>query len=1132
MGTFIVPMLIVFPLPILAWLFGSGPMARVPDLHDQARLISQLAVLLLGSSIGSVVLVAACVALSLHSQRLQYISLRTGWLLLRPISLFQVIGQGVLLVALSYYVTAVFTGYVYPKLVLAAGIFVLVASIACISAVFRSHKESGELHGRRLEAGQLGRLGERLERICGAMQQRLPENIIVGIDDNFFVTESPVTVNGRTYHGRSLFLSLPLLGRLNLDEANAVFAHEMAHLSGNDTIHGQRIGALLNSFDAQLRAMHGGMATPVFRFLLFFRALYELSLSRLGREREFRADKIAAQLVDRKPMALALAKVSAFCSFRAQVESSLFNSTRGLMKGSISQHIAAGFEQFVANADLNDDILQNHATHPFDRHPSFADRLRNIGYDAAMLRREDIAAVPKQTWRGAIVDGVGIEAALWAEYESQFKIAHEEQAAYRLRPDNEAEAAIVRRHFPDRVIEGTKGAVLAIDFSSISFSQWDAKIAMRDIRDIQMADGIGGRKLIISVRGPVGGKTFELPLKMFAGQAQGVADMIAGYYARHVESVRYRASVPKRRDPEPLGQEDQIDQIEATDHVAEEQAIDPTPRLLDPPPTEGPVEIPVLPLQTVAVADSSLPIPPPRTGLVRPEAGVVNGRYETLDGVDDWELGRMQRCRDRKTGEAVLCIRAGAPTESGEHLLLRIQAVAKLRLPGLITPIRVLRARNYVSRQPGSGMSDGDVVLVMPDTGSQPLLAKRPKAGPGATSLVAAMRILRPLAVLFDACQAAGVDLARMELDQIRLDTEQRVVVFLTAPWIPGYAGCDQDLVMDPTHPRASDPATITAALAAMLLAEPADLRLHVCQSGLHRTIPGIPFAANRLLSQQLAGTEPLPHHTADSFLDNLQLNHRVLLESYLDDRQVALLRDRHELDEDDILAVISEAVRRTRPGTSLLEDQSPSRLPQRDLDAAIASIRARRSEDSRVERLGRATIGLAVGTGIASLLVLLLWWFSNDGPEPGFQPLPDDFTQGSIRAAFTRDQFFSDSFPSRCYTHIPIAGKVAFYIQAMDVPAGSLDLVIIDQLDHQIGHFPVPNDSSFRWAYITFPTKNLPNLTRVTGQIRMNGRTLLEQTLPVYDAWFDGVGRFSLTLLGLWTTAGLIGAYLRRKRA
>lgn len=1126
--TFVLPMLIILPLPLFGLGFALLSMGKFSELRDETLLLSALSAALLASSVGAMVFVAACVGLSSFSQRVQVIGFQISWGLLRPICLFQVIGQGVLAVALSYYVTAVLIGYIWIKIILLIGISVLVAIWNCVVAIFRVPEMNNELDGRRLDAAQLGPLMERLERICKAMDQRVPENVVVGIDDNFFVTEAPITVGGHKFRGRTLFLSLPLLGRLSLDEASAVFAHEMAHFSGGDTAHSQRIGGILNRFDHQLRSLNQGFSLPIFHYLLFFRALFELSLGKVSREREFRADRIAAQLVDRTAVATSLAKVSAFCAFRAETESALFRSAKGLSNGRIATSIATGFESFVAKADLDRDIMQSLSSHPFDRHPTFSDRLANIGLDRSILVREVIAAKPSVSWRDAMIDGMGIESTLWAEYEGKFQIAHEEKRAFELRPDNDAEAAIVRKFFPDRVIEGNKGAVLAIDFASISFSEWDGKIAMGDIADLRYEQGLGGEKIVFQVRIATNRKTYELPLKRFKNP-QDVVNMIGMYRGRHQEALEYCRIHRTRKQPvDPASTANLMADSDAKDLMATPELVtkeshvralkepsDSSAEKEKSPPDTPPKSIEIIPeLVVIPTAPHAAAIPIPRT--VAAEAGVLNGRYAVTEAVDDWELGQLQSCLDRKTSEEVLCVRIGALSEGPESLLEHIQTVAKQRIPGLITPVSLIRSRNYRARQPGSLLAEGDFVLTLPNHGTQPLLNTRTKANLGSTALANVLRLLRPLAEILDGCHAAKISLAGLEMDHIRVDPEKRVMLFLFSPWVNGRSDGGLSRILDPINSQANNPATIIAALAAMLLAEPSDLHLYVCMNGNHRIIPGIPHAANEVLARQFSGENVLSG--ANLFLDELQLNFRVKIESYLDRSQITHLRTHCGLDDDGILGVIKETLRSTRPGVQILVDQSPLRIRQGDLNEALARMDKQRLNSQRGALLSKMQLGLIIAGGCLTLMVVLIWWFCNNLSEPTFKKSESGLESGLVRATFTHRYFLSENFPGRSYSHIPAsASAVAFYAQAVDLPSGSVEVRVVDDQGNQLGRYAIDVTAKYGWLYVLIPCGGRADLKSMTGQVYFNGKLLLEQTTPVWDSWFDGIGRILLTVAMIW---------------
>lgn len=94
-------------------------------------------------------------------------------------------------------------------------------------AIFTRPKTDWTIEGTILDREAAPRLWQELATICDRVGVAPPDQVIAGIDDNFFVTEHPVTVNGTNIQGKTLFVSLPLLKQLNSTEADTILAHEM-----------------------------------------------------------------------------------------------------------------------------------------------------------------------------------------------------------------------------------------------------------------------------------------------------------------------------------------------------------------------------------------------------------------------------------------------------------------------------------------------------------------------------------------------------------------------------------------------------------------------------------------------------------------------------------------------------------------------------------------------------------------------------------------------------------------------------------------------------------------------------------------------------------------------------------------
>ncbi len=188
------------------------------------RWMKRAGLICLITGVGAFVIVGIGVLFSFRSQRAQYWSLRVGWNVLRWFALIQVVGQGALAVALSFWVTAFWAERYYVKLILIAALFALMAVGLLVKAIFSKVVSESEFEGRLLNKEAASSLWQRVSEMATKLNIAPPDNIFVGIDDNFFVTEHPVKVGGQRLEGRTLFASLSLLKSLSRSEADAVLA--------------------------------------------------------------------------------------------------------------------------------------------------------------------------------------------------------------------------------------------------------------------------------------------------------------------------------------------------------------------------------------------------------------------------------------------------------------------------------------------------------------------------------------------------------------------------------------------------------------------------------------------------------------------------------------------------------------------------------------------------------------------------------------------------------------------------------------------------------------------------------------------------------------------------------------------
>lgn len=502
----------------------------------------RLALISLVSGVIVLIVAGLSVLFSLRSQRVQYYSLAISWHLLRLFATAQVLIQGCLAVALSFWITAFWFDRYIPKLIALAAILTIVAAAAVIKAIFKRLDETFTVEGIVIERGTNPLLWDDLDRISAAVGTAAPDRIMAGIDNNFFVTEHAVTVNGKVYQGRTLFVSLSLLRVLNGADADAVMAHEMAHFSGNDTLYSKKISPLLNRYGMYLEALQaGGISLPVFYFMLCFRGMFEISLRKLGRQRELRADRIAADTASPQAIARSLLKITAYSDYRAKVEAQLFNTEQMHTNVDIPGRVQAGFQTFAAAFVQEGQYQQLKTAHPFDSHPPIEQRLEAVGVQLAP--DEVLSILHEQTdrrWYRNITNADELEAQQWAAFEERFRQFHEHILAYRYLPETEAERQIVLKYFPGVMFQGKKKGTLLIDYEKITYTGWPEPLRFDEISRCENEKRTFGHQQLrfTCTRKDIGKRI--LPIDIFQAKQEVLLKALNEYYARHLTMIKYR----------------------------------------------------------------------------------------------------------------------------------------------------------------------------------------------------------------------------------------------------------------------------------------------------------------------------------------------------------------------------------------------------------------------------------------------------------------------------------------------------------------------------------------------------------------------------------------------------------------
>lgn len=517
--------------------YREGVCAEYSELWQFVH-VERLSLWTLACGAAALLLVLLLGLLAFYNRRTRYLSFLLGWRLLTLVSAAEVVVQGVLLVWLSYWVTAFFFHSYFPKLIILAGIFVGLAVFATVVHIFRRPPTDTALDGELLSAQDAPLLWAHVRELASKLKTRAPDQIVVGIDSNFFVTEAPVTVAGRELRGRTLYLSLPLLGILERKEADAVLAHELAHLGGGDTASSAALGPKLAQYDYYSAMMsQGGLTILVFYLLQLYRVIFEFALKKESRLREFLADRTAAALVSARDIVVSLIKLAAYSNYRGKIENSLFEQNRqheGAL--GIAGNIAAGLAPYASSAEFLTAMKSANVPHPFDTHPPLSERIANVG---CRINAKDLGSIaggaPAQSWLADIPVAPAIEQRLWADYEKQFASEHEKHLAYRYEPANEAERAVVLRYFPPVAFALRGGKRIEVSYAGLTLPARAELLSWDQVSALNYENGLGGDVLQVThpEKGWMGPKRTKVKLPGIKKERERFKQLMGQYWQRH-----------------------------------------------------------------------------------------------------------------------------------------------------------------------------------------------------------------------------------------------------------------------------------------------------------------------------------------------------------------------------------------------------------------------------------------------------------------------------------------------------------------------------------------------------------------------------------------------------------------------
>ncbi len=511
------------------------------ELYALFREISLWAIIF---SLFVFLLVGTLLIISYISQPIQYWCFVISWNMAKIFSIVQVLAQGVLLVSFFYYGTILLFDRYFPYLIGIAGFAAAYAAFKMIVALLKNVNFPIPLKGHVLQSNEAPVLYSEIKGVCGKLNTQAPDNIVLGAEDNFFVTEHPVSVNEKVYSGRTLYASLLHLENLSQSESNAIFAHEMAHFSGQDTWYSKKTSPKLIRCEMYLGILNEHLTTlPVLFFLLGFRSLFELSFSKISRDREKRADALAAKMFGGETLANALGKFVLYSKFRNYIEQNLFSKEEAIQRVNLLEKVTAGFSEYLKKGDSGEELLNISVPHPFDSHPPIAKRIKDVGVslDIEELKKEAITK-PANSWFTEIHNAKAIRDRLVEEYENEFIKEHEKDLAYRYLPNDNHERAVVEKYFPSvKVKSKNETAHMVFDYEKITYSEWNGPVYYKSIKDVETTESMMKKYIIFALEKntPNHKSKAKLCISKMQKSPNEIVDVFNLYYSRHMTAIEY-----------------------------------------------------------------------------------------------------------------------------------------------------------------------------------------------------------------------------------------------------------------------------------------------------------------------------------------------------------------------------------------------------------------------------------------------------------------------------------------------------------------------------------------------------------------------------------------------------------------
>jgi Zn-dependent protease with chaperone function len=330
----------------------------------------------------------------------------------------------------GWYFESIVVGRVHFVVLAAIGIGAVLGITAIVRNVFAIVQDSTlPVLGQAVSRERAPQLWARIDGIAARLGALAPDHLVLGLEPNFFVTESSVTSFSGHAAGRTLFCSMPLMRILDRSEFDAIVGHELGHYKGEDTRFSREFYPIYRRTSdsiEQLRAAGGsGSASialaPAIALFSYFLEAFARAESEIGRERELAADREGVEAAGAAAAATALVKVHAYADAWLPVqEFAIGNLRNGKAVVNASLLYATVVEENLANVAF-EGLAAARAVHPIDSHPPLGVRLDALGLSIAQVEARARVIAPADPALGLVAGADELEESVSESYQ-QFMV--------------------------------------------------------------------------------------------------------------------------------------------------------------------------------------------------------------------------------------------------------------------------------------------------------------------------------------------------------------------------------------------------------------------------------------------------------------------------------------------------------------------------------------------------------------------------------------------------------------------------------------------------------------------------------------------------------------------------------------